>query len=78
MIAHRSDRATEQMNDRLASKKLPLALRRGENLVRAPKVGYHLQVRRDGRPRFEIYLEELAEIAHILAPTQGRKKRICP
>src|SRR5918992_5686934 len=63
VIAHRSERATQQMNDRLASNKLPAALRRGDNLVRAAKVGYHLQVSRDGRPRFETYFMELAEVA---------------
>jgi hypothetical protein len=77
VIAHRSERATAQMNKQLASKKLPHALRRGSRLVRASGVGYHLQATAGGRPRFETYFEELAEIGHTLAPTRGRKKVIC-
>jgi hypothetical protein len=78
VIAHRSDRAASLMNDRLASTRLPRHLRRGERRVSASKVGYHLQANAGGRPRFEWYFEELAAVAHALAPTRGRKKKICP
>jgi hypothetical protein len=78
VVAHRSDRAAKQMNERLASGDLPSPLRRGSNRVSASKVGYHLQAATDDRPRFERYFEELAEIAHTLAPTRGRRRTICP
>jgi hypothetical protein len=78
VIAHRSTRATERMNQKLGSKKLPAPLQRGSRKVTAPKVGYHLQATSHGRPRFEWYFEGLAEIGHALAPTRGRPKRFCP
>lgn len=78
VLAHRSARATEQMNRCLRSSNLPSSLRRQHRAVSSTGVGYYLQAAAAGRPRFERYLELLAEIGHRLAPTRGRKKTICP
>jgi hypothetical protein len=77
VLAHRSMRATEQMNQCLRSSNLPAGLRRQQRAVSSTGVGYYLQATAADRPRFERYLESLAEIGHRLAPTRGRKKAIC-
>jgi hypothetical protein len=78
VLAHRSPRATDQMNRCLRSSNLPASLRRQTRAVRSSGVGYYLQAARGGRPRFEWYLELLGETGHRLAPTRGRPKIICP
>ena len=78
VLAHRSARASEQMNRCLRSSNLPPGLRRQQRAVSSSGVGYYLQATVAGQPRFERYLELLAGISHRLAPTRGRNKAICP
>jgi FAD/FMN-containing dehydrogenase len=79
VIAHGSERSVTAMNQTLSSRQLPTGLQRGSRRITAAGVGRYL--RSDGtpgRPRLEIFLDELAEVAHALAPRRGRKPVICP
>jgi hypothetical protein len=78
VIAHRSDRAVQRMNQVLSSAHLPQGVRRSQNVGRRG-VGYYLRTEGGAqRPRFEVFFDDLAEIAHILAPKRGRRPVICP
>ncbi len=78
VIAHRSQRALTRMNQCLGSTHLPQGLRR-MTAVSSSGVGYYLRTEGTaGRPRFEVFFDELAEIAHILARKPGPRPVICP
>lgn len=75
VLAHRSRRSERALADAFRSAHLPPALR-VQQTVTAAKVGRYLRVEQQGRARFKLYFEHLADIANTLAPYQGRPRDI--
>ncbi len=76
-VAIASRGAGTRMNQCLGSTHLPQGLRR-TTAVSSSGVGYYLRTEGTvGRPRFEVFFGELAEIAHILARKPGPRPVIC-
>lgn len=76
VLAHRSKRSVQEMNQALRNPALPMSLRVHQN-VTAQTVGRYLRSARDDRPRYQHFFEAIAVVAHRLAPTRGRPSLIC-